>query len=50
MILRKGIETVQAVAFKSDTVSKEMIKFMGKVQLESIVEITCQPVEPKEKT
>lgn len=40
LVLRQNLHTLQAVAFKSAEVPKEMIKFIGGVEKESIVDIT----------
>lgn len=46
VVLRESFATVQAVAFKSQTTTKEMIKYMGTVPTESIVDITGKVVKP----
>jgi len=40
LVVRQSLHTLQAVAFKSEEVSKDMLKFMGGVERESIVDIT----------
>lgn len=40
LVLREGFSTVQAIAFKSEQVTKDMIKYMGAVPNESIVDLT----------
>ena len=37
--LRENFSTVQACAFKSETISKEMIKYMASVPNESVVDV-----------
>lgn len=39
LVLRQNIETLQAVAFKSEETPKDMLKFMGGVPNESIVDV-----------
>merc|ERR1711976_723523 len=39
LVLRQNFYTVQGIAFKSDETPKPMIKFMGKVSNESVVDI-----------
>lgn len=39
LVLREQYETAQAVAFKSDNLSKEAISFISKIPNESIVDI-----------
>jgi hypothetical protein len=39
VVLREGFVTVQAVAFKGDNMPKEMIKYMGGVSNESVVDL-----------
>lgn len=46
VVLRESFATVQAVAFKSESTPKEMIKYMGNVPTESIVDITGKVVIP----
>lgn len=52
LVLRQSLHTIQAVAFKSNDVSKEMLKFIGGVEKESIVDITgmLKAVEQEIKT
>lgn len=39
LVLRDGYETAQAVAFKSDSIPKPALNFIGKISNESIVDI-----------
>lgn len=39
VVLREGFVTVQAIAFKGDNMPKEMIKYMGGVSNESVVDL-----------
>ena len=39
MELRQNFSTIQAAAFKSETITKDVIKFIGSVQKESIVDV-----------
>ena len=52
LVVRQSLCTLQAVAFKSAEVSKEMLKFIGGVPKESIVDITgvLKSVEQEIKT
>ena len=47
IVLREGFATVQALAFKSEQVTKEMIKYMGAVSNESIVDLTGRVKKPE---
>jgi len=47
IVLRENYSTLQACAFKSETTSKEMIKYMGGVPNESIVDIVGKVVKPE---
>lgn len=47
LVLRRGITTVQATLFKSETVPKEMIKFAGGISKESIVDVLATVVVPE---
>lgn len=47
VVLRQGQHTLQAAAFKSDAISKEMLAFICGVSRESIVEIEATVVQPK---
>lgn len=47
LVLRESFATLQACAFKSETTPKEMIKYMGGVPVESIVDITGKVVKPE---
>lgn len=40
LVVRQSMHTLQAVAFKSEQVSKDMLKFIGGVERESIVDVT----------
>lgn len=48
IILRKGFNSVQAVAFKSDTVPKELIKYIDNTQKESVVDVEAVVAKPAE--
>lgn len=47
IVLREGFATLQACAFKSEATPKEMIKYMGNVPPESIVDMTGKVVKPE---
>jgi aspartyl-tRNA synthetase len=47
LVLREAFATLQAVAFKSETTSKEMIKYMSSVPVESIVDVLGKVVKPQ---
>jgi aspartyl/asparaginyl-tRNA synthetase len=52
LVLREDFFTIQAVAFKhkdNATISKQFIKYLGKVPKESIVEIEAKVVKPPEE-
>lgn len=49
VILRKGFSSIQALAFKSEHVSKDMIKFIEHVPRESIVDIVGEITKSKEE-
>lgn len=46
IVLRENFFTLQTVAFKTETISKEMIKYMSSVPSESIVDIVGTVVKP----
>jgi aspartyl-tRNA synthetase len=46
IVLRDSYSTLQACAFKSETVSKEMLKYISNVPNESIVDIVGTVVKP----
>ena len=46
--LRKGLYSAQVVASKSDTVPKDMIKFIGIIPKESIVDVIGKVSKPTE--
>ena len=46
IVLREGFSTIQAVAFKSEEISKDMIKYMGAVPCESVVDIYGKVKKP----
>jgi aspartyl-tRNA synthetase len=48
IVLRENFYTLQACAFKSEAVSKDMIKYMASVPNESIVDIVGKVVKPEE--
>lgn len=48
-MLREQFSTVQAVAFKSETISKDMIKYMAGVPSESIVDIVGLVEKPEKE-
>ena len=45
--LREGFTTVQACAFKSEATPKEMLKYMGNIPPESIIDLTGKVVKTK---
>lgn len=47
VVLRESFATLQAVAFKNETITKEMIKYMDSVPAESIVDIAGKVVKPE---
>lgn len=47
IVLRESFATLQAVAFKSDSIPKQMIKYMESIPAESIVDITGKVVKPQ---
>lgn len=47
LVLRESFYTLQACAFKSETISKEMLKYMSAVPNESIVDIYGLVVKPE---
>lgn len=47
IVLRENFYTLQACAFKSETIEKEMIKYMSSVPNESIVDIVGTVVIPQ---
>jgi aspartyl-tRNA synthetase len=47
LVLRESFATLQAVAFKSETTPKEMIKYLGNVAVESIVDVLGKVVKPQ---
>jgi len=49
LVLRKGFATVQAVAAKSETISKDFLKYLGAVPRESILDIYGKVTKPAEE-
>ena len=49
LVLREQGHTIQATIFKSETISKQMIRYVKSISTESFVEILGTVVEPKEK-
>ena len=49
IVLREQFSTVQAVAFKNETTTKEMIKYMAGVPSESIVDIVGVVEKPEKE-
>lgn len=49
LLLRRGMFSVQAALFKSDSIPKEMVKFAASISKESIVDIEGQVVKVTEK-
>lgn len=47
IVLRENFSTLQACAFKSETVSKDMLKYMSGVPNESIVDLAGIVVKPE---
>jgi len=47
IVLRENFYTLQACAFKSETISKDMIKYMTAVPNESIVDIVGRVSKPE---
>lgn len=47
IVLRENFSTLQACAFKSEAISKDMIKYMTAVPCESIVDIVGRVVKPE---
>lgn len=47
IVCRDGIDTVQVVLFKSETISKGMVTFAGKIPRESIIEIVATVAVPE---
>lgn len=47
VVLRESFYTLQACAFKSEAISKEMLKYMSEVPKESIVDIYGTVVRPE---
>lgn len=39
LVLREEYETAQAIAFKSESITKPALNFIGKISCESIVDI-----------
>jgi hypothetical protein len=46
LVLRQSGFTVQGAMFKSETISKEMIKFSGSISKESIVDVKVNTMSP----
>lgn len=46
LVLREGTNTLQACAFKSELIPKEMVKFISLTPNESIVDIYGRIVKP----
>lgn len=46
IVLRENFFTLQACAFKTETISKEMLKYMSSVPNESVVDISGIVVKP----
>lgn len=47
LVLRESFYTIQTVACKSETVSKQMIKFIQGIPNESIVDVTGKALQPE---
>lgn len=50
LVLRRRMQTVQGVIFKSDTVPKPMVKFAAGIAKESFVDVYASVVEPESPT
>ena len=46
VIIRQNVDTLQSIAFKSETIPKAMLKFISNVPKESIVDITGKLTKP----
>merc|ERR1711935_278915 len=49
MVLRKGFKNVQAVAFGSDTITKELVKYINKIPRESLIDVYGKVTKPDEE-
>ncbi len=49
VIMRDNMHNVQCVASKSETVSKQMLKFISGITKESIIDIQAKVVQPEEE-
>ena len=49
LVLRDSFHTMQAVAFPGDWVSKRMIKFIGGITKESIVDVEAEVTKPEQE-
>jgi aspartyl-tRNA synthetase len=47
IVLRENYSTLQACAFKSEAISKDMLKYMSSIPNESIVDISGIVVKPE---
>ena len=47
VVLRENFSTLQAVGFKSETISKEMLKYLTSVPNESVIDLTGVVVKPE---